>query len=87
MKLEYNNLPDILEFIKNPKNESAMLLIESCLYETKKNQFKVGNKVIFGRKLGKKHEGVIQKINSSKAIINCSNNKKWTVPFELIQNI
>jgi len=86
MKLEYNNLPDILEFIKDPKNESAILLIESCIYETKKNQFKVGSKVIFGRKKGEKHEGVIEKINSSKAIIS-SNNRQWNVPFELMEGI
>jgi uncharacterized protein Veg len=86
MKLEYNNLPHILEFIRNPQNKDAILLIESCIYETKKNQFKVGSKVIFGRKKGEKHEGVIEKINSSKAIIS-SNNRQWNVPFELMERI
>ena len=39
-----------------------------------------------GRKKGKKHEGVIEKINSSKATV-VSNNRQWSVPFELMEGI
>ena len=81
MKLE-----DILKFIRDSDNRDTLPLIESVISETKKNQFKVGSKVIFGRKKGKKHEGVIEKINSSKAIIS-SNNRQWSVPFELMEGI
>ena len=85
MKLEYNNLPHILEFIRNPQNKDAILLIESCIYETKKNQFNIGSKVIFGRDNGKKHFGTVEKINISKAIVKSDEGVKWTVPFNLMQ--
>ena len=43
MKLEFNNLPDILDFIKNPENKDALLLIKCAVNDAenkKKTDFK-----------------------------------------------
>ena len=79
MKLE-----DILEFIRDSENRDTLPLIESVISETKKSQFNIGSKVIFGRANGKKHFGTVEKINISKAIVK-SDGVKWTVPFNLMQ--
>ena len=79
MKLE-----DILKFIRDSDNRDTLPLIESVISETKKNQFNIGSKVIFGRDNGKKHFGTVEKINISKAVV-MSDGVKWTVPFNLMQ--
>lgn len=85
MKLEYNNLPDILEFIKNPNNEDAIFLLECAILEAKKNKYKINDKVIFGRKRGKQHIGLIHEIKDKHAIIKCMAEKRlYTVPYSLM---
>ena len=80
MKLE-----DILEFIRNSDNRDTLPLIESVISETKKSQFNIGSKVIFGRDNGKKHFGTVEKINISKAVVKSDEGVKWNVPFNLMQ--
>ena len=77
-------LEDILKFIRNSDNKNTLPLIESTISETKKKQFYIGSKVIFGRDNGKKHFGTVEKINISKAVV-MSDGVKWTVPFNLMQ--
>jgi hypothetical protein len=79
MKLE-----DILKFIRDSQNRDTLPLIESVISETKKKQFNIGSKVIFGRANGKQHFGTIEKINITKAVVR-SDGAKWTVPFNLMQ--
>ena len=80
MKLE-----DILKFIRDSENRDTLPLIESVISETKKSQFNIGSKVIFGRDNGKKHFGTVEKINISKAIVKSDEGVKWTVPFNLMK--
>ena len=77
-------IADILEFIRNSDNRDTLPLIESVISETKKSQFNIGSKVIFGRDNGKKHFGTVEKINISKAVVK-SDGVKWRVPFSLLQ--
>ena len=77
-------IADILEFIRNSDNRDTLSLIESVISETKKSQFNIGSKVIFGRANGKQHFGTIEKINITKAVVK-SDGVKWTVPFNLMQ--
>ena len=79
MKLE-----DILKFIRDSDNRDTLPRIESVISETKKSQFNIGSKVIFGRANGKQHFGTIEKINITKAVVR-SDGAKWTVPFSLMQ--
>ena len=79
MKLE-----DILKFIRDSDNRDTLPLIESVISETKKSQFNIGSKVIFGRANGKQHFGTVEKINITKAVVR-SDGAKWTVPFNLMQ--
>ena len=66
MKLE-----DILKFIRDSDNKNTLPLIESTISETKKKQFYIGSKVIFGRANGKQHFGTIEKdLEKSKSINN-----------------
>ena len=53
--------------------------------KTKKSQFNIGSKVIFGRDNGKKHFGTVEKINISKAVVKSDEGVKWNVPFNLMQ--
>jgi co-chaperonin GroES (HSP10) len=90
MKLEFNNLPDILDFIKNPENKDALLLIKCAVNDAenkKKTDFKVGDHVIFGRKNGRKRPGVITSLNGPKrAVIRDTNlGGSWRVPYSLME--
>ena len=90
MKLEFNNLPDILDFIKNPENKDALLLIKCAVNDAenkKKTDFKVGDHVIFGRKTGRKRPGVITSLNGPKrAVIRDTNlGGSWRVPYSLME--
>ena len=78
-------LEDILKFIRNSDNKNTLPLIESTISETKKKQFYIGSKVIFGRDNGKKHFGTVEKINISKAVVKSDEGVKWNVPFNLMQ--
>ena len=87
MKLKFNNLPDILDWIREPSHKGHLFLIEAAIAKAKgseKGSFNVGDKVIFGRPNGRKHIGIVEKINISKAVVNC-NGSKWRVPFTMMK--
>jgi tRNA(Leu) C34 or U34 (ribose-2'-O)-methylase TrmL len=89
MKLEFNRLPDILEFIKNPEHKDSLFLLECAIREAKtssKSEFKVGDHVVFGRPNGRKRPGVIVTLNPKRAVIKDTNlGGKWRVPYSLME--
>ena len=92
MKLKFNNLPDILEWIREPSHKEHLFIIEAAIAKAKgssKSAFSVGDKVSFGRPNGRKHIGVVEKLNPSKAVIaeflNGRNaHRKWRVPYSIM---
>ena len=89
MKLQFNNLTDILDWIKNPEHKEHLFLLETAINAAKgstKGQFKVGDHVIFGRAHGRKRPGVVMKLNPAKAVIKDTNlGGKWRVPYSLME--
>jgi uncharacterized protein YijF (DUF1287 family) len=83
-KLQFNNLDLILDWIKNPEHKEHLFLLESAIAAAKKSSFNIGDKVSFGRPNGRQHIGIVEKINISKAVVNC-NGSKWRVPFTMIK--
>ena len=69
-----------------------MFIIEAAIAKAKgssKSAFSVGDKVSFGRPNGRKHIGVVEKLNPSKAVIaeflNGRNaHRKWRVPYSMM---
>ena len=47
---------------------------------------KIDDKVSFGRPNGRQHIGIVEKINISKAVVNC-NGSKWRVPFSMMKEV
>ena len=87
MKLKFNNLPDILEWIRDPQHKEHLFLLQAAIAEAKGSQkvsFNVGDKVIFGRPNGRKHHGFIVKKNPAKALVDCAGTK-WRVPYSLLE--
>ena len=92
MKLKFNNLPDILDWIREPSHKEHLFMIEAAIAKAKgssKSAFSVGDKVSFGRPNGRKHIGVIEKLNPSKAVIDEFLNgrnahRKWRVPYSMM---
>ena len=87
MKLKFNNLPDILEWIRDPQHKEHLFLLQAAIAEAKGSQkvsFNVGDKVIFGRPNGRKHHGFIVKKNPAKALVDCAG-AKWRVPYSLLE--
>ena len=87
MKLEFNALPEILDWIKNPEHKEHLFLIEAAIAKakgSKKVSFNVGDKVIFGRPNGRKHHGFIIKKNPAKALVDCAGSK-WRVPYSMME--
>ena len=89
MKLKFNNLPEILEWIRDPQHKEHLFLLQAAIDEAKgskssKSQFNVGDKVIFGRPNGRKHHGFIVKKNPAKAVVDCAGSK-WRVPYSLME--
>ena len=92
MKLAFNNLPDILEWVREPSHKEHLFIIEAAIAKAKgssKSAFSVGDKVSFGRPNGRKHIGVVEKLNPSKAVIaeflNGRNaHRKWRVPYSMM---
>jgi len=87
MKLQFNNLTDILDWIKNPEHKEHLFLLETAINAAKgstKGQFLVGDNVSFGRPNGRKHQGVVVKMNPSKAVVDC-NGSKWRVPYSMME--
>ena len=92
MKLKFNNLPDILEWVREPSHKEHLFIIEAAIAKAKgssKSAFSVGDKVSFGRPNGRQHIGVVEKLNPSKAVIaeflNGRNaHRKWRVPYSMM---
>ena len=92
MKLKFNNLPDILDWIREPSHKEHLFMLEAAIAKAKgssKSAFSVGDKVSFGRPNGRKHIGVVEKLNPSKAVIaeflNGRNaHRKWRVPYSMM---
>ena len=87
MKLKFNNLPEILEWIRDPQHKEHLFLLQAAIAEAKGSQkvsFNVGDKVIFGRPNGRKHHGFIVKKNPAKAVVDCGGSK-WRVPYSLME--
>ena len=87
MKLKFNNLPEILEWIRDPQHKEHLFLLQAAIAEAKGSQkvsFNVGDKVIFGRPNGRKHHGFIVKKNPAKALVDCAGSK-WRVPYSLLE--
>ena len=88
MKLKFNNLPEILEWIRDPQHKEHLFLLQAAIAEAKgssqKVSFNVGDKVIFGRPNGRKHHGCIIKKNPAKAVVDC-NGSKWRVPYSMME--
>ena len=82
-KLKFNDLPKILDWIKEPSHAGHLFIVEQTLKSVKADQFKVGTKVSFGRENGMKRMGIIEKFGRVKAVVNC-NGAKWRVPFDLM---
>ena len=82
-KLKFNDLPKILDWIKEPSHAGHLFIVEQTLKSVKQEQYKVGTKVRFGRENGQKRMGIIEKFGRVKAVVNC-NGAKWRVPFDLM---
>ena len=86
-KLEFNNLPEILDWIREPSHKGHLFLIEAAIAKAKgseKGTFSVGDNVTFGRPNGRKHQGVVVKMNPAKAVVDC-NGAKWRVPYSMME--
>ena len=85
-KLEFNNLPEILEWIREPSHKGHLFMLEAAIASakgSKKEGFNVGDKVSFGRPNGRKHIGVVERLNPAKAVVDCAGNK-WRVPYSMM---
>ena len=82
-KLKFNDLPKILDWIKEPSHAGHLFIVEQTLKSVKEDQFKVGTKVKFGRANGIKRMGVVVKLGPNKAVVDCSG-AKWRVPYDLM---
>ena len=85
-KLKFNDLPKILDWIKEPSHAGHLFIVEQTLKSVKEDQFKVGTKVKFGRAKGMKRMGVVVKLGPKKAVVDCSG-AKWRVPYDLMDLI
>ena len=85
-KLKFNDLPKILDWIKEPSHFGHLFIVEQTLKSVKQEQYKVGTKVRFGRAKGMKRMGIIEKLGNVKAVVNCSG-AKWRVPYDLMEII
>ena len=87
MNLKFNNLPDILEWIREPSHKEHLYILEAAIAQVKKTgagNLTVGDNVVFGRPNGRKHYGVVEKLNPAKAVVNCKG-AKWRVPYSMLQ--
>ena len=53
-QLKFNDLPRIMDWIKDPSNAGHLFIVEQTIKSVKAEQFKVGTKVSFGRANGMK---------------------------------
>ena len=82
-KLKFNDLPQILDQMKEPSHAGHLFIVEQTLKSVKQEQYKVGTKVSFGRANGMKRSGVVVKLGPKKAVVDCSG-AKWRVPYDLM---
>jgi len=82
-KLKFNDLPKILDWIKEPSHAGDLFIVEQTLKSVKQEQYKVGTKVRFGRANGMKRMGVVVKLGPKKALVDV-NGAKWRVPYDLM---
>jgi len=82
-QLKFNDLPRIMDWIKDPSNAGHLFIIEQTIKSVKADQFKVGTKVKFGRANGMKRMGVVVKLGPKKALVDV-NGAKWRVPYDLM---
>ena len=82
-KLKFNDLPKILDWIKEPSNAGHLFIVEQTLKSVKQEQYKVGTKVRFGRANGMKRMGTVIKLGPKKALVDV-NGAKWRVPYDLM---
>ena len=82
-QLKFNDLPRIMDWIKDPSNAGHLFIVEQTIKSVKAEQFKVGTKVSFGRANGMKRSGVVVKLGPKKAVVDCSG-AKWRVPYDLM---
>ena len=82
-KLKFNDLPKILDWIKEPSHAGHLFIVEQTLKSVKQEQYKVGTKVSFGRANGMKRSGVVVKLGPKKALVDV-NGAKWRVPYDLM---
>ena len=88
-KLQFNNLDLILDWIKEPSHKEHLFLLEAAIAKAKgsiKSELSVGQKVSFGRPNGRQHIGIVEKINISKAVVNC-NGSRWRVTFSMMKEV
>ena len=82
-KLKFNDLPKILDWIKEPSHAGLLFIVEQTLKSVKQEQYKVGTKVRFGRANGMKRMGIVIKLGPKKALVDV-NGAKWRVPYDLM---
>ena len=82
-QLKFNDLPRIMDWIKDPSNAGHLFIIEQAIKSVKADQFKVGTTVRFGRANGVKRWGNVIKLGPKKAVVDC-NGAKWRVPYDLM---
>ena len=94
MKLKFNNLPDILDWIREPSHKEHLFMLEAAIAKAKGSSksasaFNVGDKVSFGRPRGRRYYGVVEKLNPSKAVVFCQPEGKpsarWRVPYSMME--
>ena len=82
-QLKFNDLPRIMDWIKDPSNAGHLFIIEQTIKSVKADQFKVGTKVKFGRANGRMRMGTVVKLGPKKAVVDCMG-PKWRVPYDLM---
>ena len=82
-KLKFNDLPKILDWIKEPSHAGHLFIVEQTLKSVKQEQYKVGTKVRFGRANGMKRMGTVIKLGPKKALVDV-NGAKGRVPYDLM---
>ncbi len=82
-QLKFNDLPRIMDWIKDPSNAGHLFIIEQTIKSVKADQFKIGTKVKFGKARGQWREGVVAKLGPKKAVVDVFG-QKWRVPYDLM---
>jgi len=64
---------------------NAVKTRQRVMSATMSGEFKIGDKVMFGRTRGAQHFGEVYKINRTKAIVDTGMSGKYSVPFSMIK--